>query len=176
MDIYGPNLAATATTWNGDFPLSLGGTNVEINGTPAYIWFVSPGQINVQAPSLTATGSVPVTVTTAGGTATSTVNLAQIPPMFSLLDASHVAGIILRSNGSGAYGGGTYDIVGPTGNSLGYATVAAKAGDTGELFGVGFGPTKPTVPAGVPFSASAPRGRLVSGHKPGEWWAAIRLV
>jgi uncharacterized protein (TIGR03437 family) len=73
----------------------------------------------------------------------STITLSQFAPSFFLLDSTHVDGIILRSNGSGAYGGGTYDILGPTGNSLGYATVAAKAGDTLELFGTGFGPTNP---------------------------------
>jgi uncharacterized protein (TIGR03437 family) len=55
----------------------------------------------------------------------------------------------------GAYGGGTYDILGPTGNSLGYPTIAAKAGDSVELFGVGFGPTIPAVPAGKAFSGAA---------------------
>jgi uncharacterized protein (TIGR03437 family) len=67
-----------------------------------------------------------------------------------------VTGIILRSNNSGAYGGGTYDIIGPTGTSLGYSTVAAKAGDSVVLFGVGFGPTSPAVPAGQIFLGSAP--------------------
>ena len=66
-----------------------------------------------------------------------------------------MAGIIPRSDGSGAYGGGTYDILGPTGNSLGYPTVAAKAGDWVELYGVGFGPTSPVVPAGQLFSGAA---------------------
>ena len=100
-------------------------------------------------------GYVNVAVTTPGGTATSTVSLAQFAPSFNLLDTKHVAGIILRSDGSGAYGGGTYDIVGPTGTSLGYKTVAAKAGDEIELFGVGFGPTNPTVPAGKSYSGGA---------------------
>src|SRR5208283_1417022 len=85
----------------------------------------------------------------------SAVTLAPFAPSFSLLDSKHVAGIIPRSNGSGAYGGGTYDIIGPTGSSLGYATVAARAGDTVELFGVGFGPTNPPVPAGAAFSGAA---------------------
>jgi uncharacterized protein (TIGR03437 family) len=71
-----------------------------------------------------------------------------------LSDAKHVLGIILR-NGSGAYGGGTYDIIGPTGTSLGLATVAAKAGDSVVLFGVGFGPTNPMVPAGQVYSGAA---------------------
>jgi uncharacterized protein (TIGR03437 family) len=79
-----------------------------------------------------------------------------------LLDTKHVAGIILRSNGSGAYGGGSYDIIGPTGTALGYATVAAKAGDAVELFGVGFGPTSPPVAAGAIFSGSAPTTNAVS--------------
>ena len=61
--------------------------------------------------------------------ARSTVTLAQFGPCFSLLDGKHVAGIILRSDGSGADGGGAYDIIGPTGSALGYKTVAAKAGD-----------------------------------------------
>jgi uncharacterized protein (TIGR03437 family) len=101
------------------------------------------------------TGSVPVVVTTAAGAvAKSTVILAPFAPSFNLLDSKHVAGIILRSDGSGAYGGGTYDIIGPTGSSLGYATVAAKAGDTVELFGVGFGPTTTPIPVGAVFTGA----------------------
>src|SRR5450755_1436349 len=88
--------------------------------------------------------------------ASSTVTLAQFAPAFSLLDAHHVAGIITRTDGSGAYGSGTYDILGPTGSSLGYATVAAKSGDAVTLFAVGLGPTNPHVPSGQPFSGSAP--------------------
>jgi uncharacterized protein (TIGR03437 family) len=156
VSIYGTNLAGVPTTWTGNFPISLGGTSVMIGGKAAYLSYVSPGQINLQVPNVTATGAVPVVVTTGGGSATSTVKLAQFGPSFFTLDGSHVAGIILRSDGSGAYGGGTYDIVGPTGTSLGYQTVAAKAGDVLELFGTGFGPTSPTVLPGQPFSGAAP--------------------
>jgi len=153
--IYGVNLASGTFTWAGDFPTFLGGTSVTINGKAAYLWFVSPGQINLQAPDDTATGAVPVVVRTAAGSATSTVTLGPFAPSFLLLDASHVAGIILRTNGSGAYGGGAYDIIGPTGSSFGYFTLAAREGDTIELFGTGFGPTTPTVPAGQAFSGAA---------------------
>lgn len=156
VSIYGTNLASSTATWTGSFPTSLGGTSVAINSKAAYISFASPGQINVQAPSDTAAGPVPVVVTTANGSATSTVTLAPFAPSLLLLDTKHVAGIILRSNGSGAYGGGAYDIIGPTGTSLGYSTVAARAGDTIELFGTGFGPTNPPVPAGQAFSGAAP--------------------
>jgi uncharacterized protein (TIGR03437 family) len=153
--IYGSNLATATATWNGDFPTTLGGVTVTIDGKLAYLSYVGAAQINLQAPYDTTTGTVRVTVANAAGSWTSTVTLAQFGPSFSLLDAKHVAGIILRSDGSGAYGGGTYDIIGPTGTSLGYPTVAAKAGDNIELYGVGFGPTSPPVPAGQAFSGAA---------------------
>ncbi len=135
-----------------------------IHGKAAYLSYASPGQINVQSPGDTATGTVPVVVTTAAGSVTSSVTLAQVSPTFFLLDSKHVAGIILRPNGKGAYGGGSYDILGPTGISLGYATVAAKAGDVVELFGTGFGPTNPVVPAGQTFSGAAPTTNPVTLH------------
>ena len=155
VSIYGTNLAGATTIWNGDFPTLLGGASVLINGKSAYLSFVSPTQINLQAPDDTTIGVVPVVVTTAGGSAVSSVTLAKLAPSFLLLDTIHVTGIILRSDGSGAYGAGTYDLIGPTGTSLGFPTVAAKAGDSVELFGVGFGPTSPVVPAGQAFSGAA---------------------
>jgi uncharacterized protein (TIGR03437 family) len=157
VSIYGANLANSVVSWTGNFPTSLGGTSVKINGKSAYLSLVSPRQINLQAPDDNATGPVPVVVTTAtGSSVTSTATLGEFAPSFALVDSTHVAGIIPRSDGSGAYDGGTYDILGPTGSSLGYPTVAAKAGDTVELFGVGFGPTDPAVPAGQAFSGAAP--------------------
>lgn len=156
VTIYGTNLASVTATWNNDFPLSLGGTSVTIDGKAAYLMYVSPGQINLQAPDDPATGTVAVVVTTGSGSATSYVTLDQFAPSFSLLDSKHVSAIILRPNKTGAYGGGTYDILGPTGNTLGYPTVAANPGDSVELFAVGFGPTTPVVPAGQAFSSAAP--------------------
>jgi len=156
VSIYGANFASGTATWTGNFPTSLGGVSVTIDGKSAYLWYVSPTQINLQVPDDAANGSVPVAVSTANGMATATVTLARFAPSFNLLDTKHIAGIIIRSDGSGAYGGGTYDIIGPTGSSLGYPTVAAKAGDIVELFGVGFGPTNPTVPAGAAYVGSAP--------------------
>lgn len=148
VSIYGTNLAAANATWNGDFPQSLGGTSVTVNNKPAYLWFVSPTQINFQSPADTATGLVNVVVTNSAGSATSTATLAQASPSFLLLDSKHVAAYIYRASGP-------YDVLGPTGTSLGYPTVAAKAGDTVELFGIGFGPTSPAVPPGQLFSGAA---------------------
>jgi uncharacterized protein (TIGR03437 family) len=162
VSIYGQNLAASTANWNFDFPTSLAGTRVLINGKAAYLSYVSPTQINLQAPDDTARGPVSVVVITAAGTATSTVTLSEFAPSFILLKDSYVSGMILRSNGSGAFGGGTYDILGPTGDSFGYPTVSARQGDIVELFGVGFGPTTPTVPAGAVFNGTAPVNTPVS--------------
>ncbi len=65
VSIFGANLAS-GTFSDSDFPTSLGGTRVEINGKVAFLLFVV-GQINLQAPDDTATGSVSVVVTTAAG-------------------------------------------------------------------------------------------------------------
>lgn len=154
--VFGSNLASTTAVCGTEiFQLRLAAPASQVDNKPAYLSYVSPGQISIQMPDDTATGSVKVAVMTSGGTVTSTVTLSQFAPSFSLLDARHVAGIIIRTDGSGAYGGGTYDILGPRETSLGYKTVAAKAGDVVELFGVGFGPSKRAVPAGAPFSGAA---------------------
>jgi uncharacterized protein (TIGR03437 family) len=162
VSIFGSSLALGAANWTGNFPTSLGGVGVTVDGRPAYLSYVSPAQINLQVPADSASGQVAVVVTTPTGSAKSTVNLTQFSPEFFLLDATHVAGIILRTNGKGAYGGGTYDILGPTGSSLGYPTVAAKEGDTVELFGTGFGPTTPTVTPGQLFSGAATTNSAVT--------------
>jgi uncharacterized protein (TIGR03437 family) len=156
ISIYGDNLGTGTFNWNGDFPQSLGGTSVKIDGKPGYLSYVSSTQINVQVPDDSGGGTIPVVVDTPNGSATSTVTLGPFAPALSLLgDAKHAAGIIFRTDGSGTYGGGVYDIIGPNGSSLGFKTVAAKAGDFVELFGVGFGPTTPGVPAGHAFSGAA---------------------
>jgi uncharacterized protein (TIGR03437 family) len=155
VSIYGSNLASGTSVWNLDFPMSLGGTSVTIDGKQAFLWYVSPTQINLQAPDDTATGPVSVVVTTGSGTAASTVTLAPYGPSFSLLgDGRHVAGEIMTPDGTGAYGGGTYGLVGPS-NTFSYSTRPVKAGETLILYGVGFGPTTPHVPAGQSFSGAA---------------------
>jgi uncharacterized protein (TIGR03437 family) len=152
FSVYGSNLAAATALWNGDFPTSLGGTTVTVNGKNAYLWFVSSGQINAQAPDDTATGSVPVVVTSGGVSATTTITLAPAGPSFLLLaDAKHATGIILTPDNSGSQGGGVYDLLG-----TGAGFRAAKKGENVAIYAVGFGPTNPAVPAGKIFSSAAP--------------------
>jgi uncharacterized protein (TIGR03437 family) len=162
VSIYGSNLASGTAIWSGNFPESLWGTSVTIDGKSAYLWYVSPTQINLQVPDDTATGTVQVVVTTASGTAASTVTLAPYGPSFSLLgDGRHVAGEIATPNGTGAYGGGTYDLIGPS-NAFSYNTRPVGAGESLVLFGVGFGPTAPHVPAGQAFTGAAPTSSPVT--------------
>jgi len=155
ISIYGNNLANATAIWNGDFPTTLGNVTVTINNKPAYFWFVSAGQINLQAPDDTASGCVPVVVNTPNGTVTTAVDLESISPSFSLEpNSTYAAAVILTPNGSGAYGGGTYDLAGPVG-AFSFKTRPAKKGENVVLYGVGFGPTSPSVPAGKVFGSSA---------------------
>ena len=81
-----------------------------INGKSAYLWSVSPAQINLQAPDDSETGIVSVVVTTSLGSTTSSVILAPCGPSFSLFgDARRRAGVIVPS------GGGSNDLLGPSG-------------------------------------------------------------
>jgi uncharacterized protein (TIGR03437 family) len=70
--IYGKNLANTARSWNstdftngGLLPTTLDGVNVRIGAKAAPIYYVSPGQLNVQVPG-GLSGAVPVTVSVGG--------------------------------------------------------------------------------------------------------------
>jgi trimeric autotransporter adhesin len=162
VSIYGTGLANTTAAWNGNFPTTLGGTSVKIDNKLAYLWSVSPTQINLQAPADTMTGTVNVVVTTASGSSTSTVTLAAYGPSFSLLPGSNYpASLILTPSGSGAYGSGTYDLAGPPG-FFSFATRPVQAGEVLVLFGVGFGPTSPVVAPGKAYTGEAPTTNTVS--------------
>jgi uncharacterized protein (TIGR03437 family) len=161
ISIFGANLSSMPVLWTGDFPTMLGNTTVTIDGQAGYLSYVSPQQINVQAPDDSARGPVSVVVKTSAGSATSTVTLADFGPSLNLFDAKHVAAVILTPDGSGAYGGGTYDLVGPAG-LFSFQTRPVKPGEVVELFGVGFGPTNPTESAGQPFSGAASTTNTVS--------------
>jgi len=139
--------SAGCRTWNaGDFtngtPTSLDGVSVSMAGKPAFVYYVSPTQINVQAPDF-GTGSVSVTVTNSGGTSnTMTVTADSFAPAFFLTGKYAIA----------THADGT--LVAPAG--LVGASSPAKPGETIVLWGTGFGPVNPTVPSGtIPSQANA---------------------
>ncbi|MDE3198095.1 MAG: IPT/TIG domain-containing protein [Acidobacteriota bacterium] len=143
--ITGTNLSSTTRTWtaadfvNGNFPTNLDGASVTINGNPAYVEYVSPTQINVQAPTDSSTGPVPVQVTNSNGTSpVAMVTLQSASPAFFVWGARYVAATRVD-----------YSYVGPPGLfGSAVTTTPAKPGDTLILWGTGFGPTNPAVPAG----------------------------
>jgi uncharacterized protein (TIGR03437 family) len=151
VSIYGTNLSATSRAWQtGDFsgntlPTKLDGVSVTINGKSAAVYYISPGQLNVQAPGDSATGPVPVVVTNTYGSATATATLAPYAPGFFAIEKKYPAAVHTDS---------VYVApVGYFGNSV--ASRPAAPGEVILLFGTGFGPTTPPVPAGQIFSGAA---------------------
>ncbi len=141
VSIGGTHLAPKTDNWanaivDGKFPTELDGVSVKIGGKPAYINFISPGQINLVAPDV-GFGSLPVTVTTPGGTSpTFMVTSKEYGPAFFQWPGSQP--IATRLDYSDAVKDGT----------LGVSTVPAKPGETIVLWGTGFGPTNPIAPPG----------------------------
>lgn len=149
MTIQGSNLSTVTDTWdqtisNSQLPTVLDGVKVSVGGQPAYVAFVSPGQINVVAPNV-APGPVSVTVTNAAGVSAAFTATAQTDqPAFFLVNGTYA--VATRPDFSVALKNGTIP---------GVTTVAAKPGDVIILWGTGFGPTNPPAPSGVEVPAGA---------------------
>lgn len=151
IEIYGINLATTpVANWtSGEFtnnvaPTAVGGTTVTVGGLPAFIDYVSPGQVNAQVPSGVAPGTQPVVVTTAGGSSTAymiTVNPTEpgllAPSSFVLNNQQYAVALFA----------GTLTYAFP-GTLPGITAKRANVGDNLTLYGVGFGPVTPNIPAG----------------------------
>lgn len=148
VTIQGTNLAPQTDDWshsivNGALPTSLDGVSVSMGGKPAYVYYISPGQLNVLAPNVPA-GPLTVTVTTPGGTSASFAATASLyGPAFFLWPGSQT--VATRQDYTYAVKAGTF---------AGATTVAAKPGEVLILWGTGFGPTFPAAPVGVSVPAS----------------------
>jgi uncharacterized protein (TIGR03437 family) len=157
--LYGANLstaavaAAASDLVNGYLPTTLGGTSVKMNGKPAFLNYVSPVQINLQAPDdATASGTtVTVSVTTSGGTSSAEATLRTVMP-----------GIFTLSNYVLAVRPADLTIINGTGDAYaGFTTAAAaRAGDVLAIYATGLGPTTTAVPAGLVFSGAYPATTL----------------
>jgi len=155
ISIFGRGLAPAARIWraeeieDGVLPTELDGVSVRINGRPAAVFFISPGQLNVQAPDDTPGGGVLVEVLREGEVIGALeVSLEPFAPGFfefepegrRFIAAVHPDGTLV----------GKPD---PFGGAL--EARPAKPGDIILLFGTGFGPTDPPVPAGEVFTGAA---------------------
>jgi uncharacterized protein (TIGR03118 family) len=152
ISIFGSDLAPITRNWtNSDFngtalPKSLSGVSVTVDGKPAYVYYISPKQIDVLVAADTTTGPVPVVVTDTGLVSNSmTVTMQAVSPAFFVFkDNQSIAA--LHSGGG---------IVGATTLYTGLST-PAQPGETIALFGNGFGATTPAYADGTVISAALP--------------------
>ena len=140
-------MTGSGRIWKGDdfvggkLPTRMDEIGVEIAGRPAYVYFISPGQLNVLAPMDEADETVNVRVTTPGGWSDSfSVRKSRFAPGFFMLDPEgrkYVIGLRYPDNA----------LVGKSSLYPG-VTVPAKPGDLLTLYGTGFGQTNPPIQNG----------------------------
>ena len=146
VSIYGTNLAPKTDNWNNSIvnqqlPTGLDTVTVSVGGNPAYIYYISPTQINIVAPNVSS-GAVQVVVTSAGvASAPFSSTAQQYSPAFFLWGQYAVATHA------------DYSYCAKPGAISGATTTPAKPGEWITLWGNGFGPT------------SAPLGSLTPGDK-----------
>ncbi len=144
--IKGTNLAPAGDirTWqasdfvNNQMPTSLDGVSVTINGVSAYVYYISPTQINALAPPTVQPGVAQIVVNN-NGTRTapgSIVTQAYSPTFFEFGAGPYVTAV--HSDGS---------LVGPTTLYPGYST-PAHPGESIMLYANGFGPTSAQLTSG----------------------------
>ena len=151
IEIYGTNLGDYTQEWaisnfNGLIaPMTVGGTSVTVAGQPAFVYYVSPTQLNVQVAGGLGTGSQSVIVTTeAGSSAPFSVTMDAVQPGLLAPSTFDIGGtqyaVALFSDGV------TYVL--PPGAISGVASQLAKPGDTITLYGIGFGEVNQGIPPG----------------------------
>ena len=151
MEIYGLNLGFTTGGWGNSFngdkaPTEVVGTSVTVGGKPAFVSYVSPGQVNVNVPSDVPTGTQQVVLTTSVGGASNSysipVNVTEpgllAPPNFKFHNRQYVVALFPNNV-----------FVAPPGQFPGVQSKRAVPGDTIVLYGIGFGTVTPDNPAGV---------------------------
>jgi N-acyl-D-amino-acid deacylase len=144
VSIFGANMAPRSRLWglpdfNGsNLPLSLDGVSVTFDGTPAPVFYISPGQLNVQAPAGLKAGPTVVQVSYNG---MSNVVVAEVRAVSPGLYAYGAAGVLFAA-GSFVDGVTTGDVARVPG------TRAPKPGDPVQLFASGL--------------QSAPSGMIIS--------------
>jgi N-acyl-D-amino-acid deacylase len=178
VQITGQNLATATRIWWADevvgstLPTEIDHVRVTINGKNAAVYYVSPTQLNVQAPTDATTGPVNIQVIR-DGTASAVISanyVASAPGFFtySAGGRSYAAGVHLN----GAY----------VGDTAGFSP--AVPGETIELFATGLGTTLGGVAPGVTLMTPPPVvmiGNSVATVQaaaliyPGEWQLNVKV-
>jgi uncharacterized protein (TIGR03437 family) len=146
VEIKGTNLAPAGDSriWQGsDFvnnqmPAKLDGVSVTVNGKNAFVYYISPTQVNILTPPDAISGPVQVVLTNNGAVSGAYVVQAQAtsPSFFVFNGGPYVAAT--HADGS---------LLGPTSLYPG-STTPAKPGETIVLYANGFGPTTNPVVSG----------------------------
>jgi uncharacterized protein (TIGR03437 family) len=158
LELYGTSLAQSTRTWAGtDFngpnaPTSLDGVSVTVNGKPAFIFYISPTQININTPDDTATGPVQIQVRNALGATIATVNRSRISPSLQTVSQFLIGGkqyvVALTPD--------FQSFIGRPNMLAGVSFVAARPGSTISIYALGCGPTNPATQAGVVAGVASP--------------------
>jgi uncharacterized protein (TIGR03437 family) len=152
VEIYGQNFSAAQRLWTGsDFsgvnaPTSLDGVSVTVNGKPAFVYYISPNQININTPEDTAAGPVTIQVRAPLGMSNSVVvNRARLSPTLQTVSQFLVDGkqyvVALTPDFT--------TFIGRPGMLAGVNFALAKPGDTVAIYALGCGPTNPPTQAGT---------------------------
>jgi len=146
VTLKGSNLAPSgdSRTWqtsdfvNNELPTQLDGVSVTLNGEKAYVYYISPTQINILTPPDLATGTVQMQAATSAGTSASLAAQAQAEsPSFFIIG---VGPYVVATHVSGS-------LIGPASLYPGQTT-PAQPGETIVLYANGFGPTATPVVSG----------------------------
>jgi uncharacterized protein (TIGR03437 family) len=152
VEVYGENLSTTSRLWGGgDFngvnaPTSLDGVSVTVNGKPAFIYYVSPQQININTPDDTVTGPVAIRVKNSRGESNEvTVTRSRVSPTLQTVPQFNIGGrqyvVALTPDFT--------TFIGRPGMLAGVSFTPARPGDTIAIYALGCGPTSPPTQAGV---------------------------
>ena len=164
LEIKGTNLAdptdprlnnstASAQWASSDFngpnaPTSLDGISVSVNGKAAYVWYLSPTQLNVQAPEDSALGPVAITVTNCKATSSSVMFARQAlapgllaPPNYTVNGTPYLVATFASD--------GAYVLNTSAGATFGLNSRPAKPGDVIIAYGIGFGDVTPSILPGT---------------------------
>ena len=140
VEIKGANLAPANSTriwqdsdFSGDqMPTQLDGVSVTVNQKSAYVYYVSPGQLNILTPPDAMPSGLDVVVTNNG--VVSAAYVAQTQPVSPSFFVFNGGPYLAAVHGLGG-------LIGPPNLIPGATTTPAKPGEIILLFGNGFGPT-----------------------------------
>ncbi len=148
VEIIGTNLGPAGDTriWggadfvNGQMPTQLDGVSVTVNGKSAFVYYISPTQINILTPPDLISGPVEVVVTNNGAASASfTAQASIITPTFFVFGAGPYVAALHAD----------YTFVGPTTLYPG-TTTPAQPGEIISVYANGFGMTTDPVTSGSP--------------------------